>query len=323
MDAGGNMIKFKFSLGLALLFTLSFTLSPHRPSLAEVLPQNEGWTGGVLLYTIPPQRVCVGDTLTIEGGASVTAPDYPGGLPLAYLSVINLDFSASHGKVNPANINDSVDFKSFRITYTATSAGAEKVTAILNGGLAQDFLSFQVEEKCDYDAFLMTIMYLQTPLGDADFKSLSFITGMGTMKRDRGGSEFLQGVGKWNLEENVLTPPPDCVTWYIPPLIADGPFELDGHVADEGDILDVILTFKPSGKPIYHGVSTCTYEDGSQGEGWSFSRGKGDAALASKINASYPIDGGSQQVKLEGKGMEMVESQADVEYLATLTLIPR
>jgi len=92
------------------------------------------------------------------------------------------------------------------------------------------------------------------------------------------------------------------------------------HVRDS---LDVKLSFLPSdGPPVFHGVSICVDENGDVGEGWSTSSG-GNPSLAAQINSTYPLDGGSKQVELEGMGLQMVESQSQLDYQAVLTIIPR
>ncbi|HEY9087135.1 MAG TPA: hypothetical protein VIO36_03120 [Anaerolineaceae bacterium] len=279
-------------------------------------------TGGVLIHTSLPHKVCVGDSITINGGASVDyLADQP--MPIAYLHVINLTIQASQGTVTPATIYAPSNLHYFSFVYTARTPGTENIVVTLNDGLAQTQERFEVEEKCDYDAFVTTVMHFSADTGDGIFRSITHVSGMGTMKRDRQGTEFYQGDGKWHLESNTLTKPSICVQYYSPPLINSGPFELDGHLADEGDEVDVILSFLPDmNKTRYHGKSICVDEDGDTGYGWSYASG-GNPRLASKIEATFPVGGGTQSVELKGLGMEMVQSAGDLDYTATLTLIPR
>lgn len=75
-------------------------------------------------------------------------------------------------------------------------------------------------------------------LGGERPESLSHGVGSGLLKRDRDGSPFLQGVGQWHLQSNLLSKPSMCVEWYTPALLLDSRFEPDGRLADEGDSLD-------------------------------------------------------------------------------------
>ena len=278
-------------------------------------------SGGVNIFTTVPELVCVGDSFTLDGVASTDWEDFPGDIPLAPLQVTTVEISALHGKVTPEVITQSNDGYYFSFAYMATSEGDEVITLTLNGGIATHEESFKVRKSCSYDAFLLTYINLAITTGDPEFRSFTTVTGTGTMKHLMG-EQYMQGDGTWHLEENILSKPPDCVQWYIPPLIASGPFELDGKLADEGDTVDVILAFQPSGKPSYHGKSVCVDADGNELEGWSMAVG-GNPELASKIQATFPSDGGTQEVEIIGEGMNMVQSQADLQYAAQLTLIPR
>lgn len=301
---------------LPFVFCLSLIMAAFMPQPAAA-QQTEG---GVALLSIIPPKVCVGDTLQLRGMANVrNLTDSPIWLPITHVSA-----SAALGQVSPERVESYSDSNVFTLTYKATAAGQETLTLTLNNALATFREGFRVEEKCDYDAFLTSIMHLTADI-DADwqFRSITHVTGAGTMKRDRMGSEFYQGGGTWHLVETVLTKPPECVEYYNPPLKMDGPFELDGRLQENGDAVDVILSFLPDQRrSYYHGETVCVDENGDIGTGWSSAQG-GDPSLASKIHAEFPFGGGSQTVRLEGAGMDMVESAADVDYLATLTLIPR
>lgn len=304
-------------IALLIVTSVFFGMPPQR--LAEA---NQSWTGGVLIHTVLPDKICVGDTITIDGGASVTAmEDAPP--PLAWLPVTRVNAKAALGKITPDEVTQYNDGFYFSLTYKATAPGSETITLTVNDGLATTQERFEVEEKCDYDAFVTTVMHFRVDLDDEIFQSITHVTGTGTMTRDREGSEFYQGDGTWHLEEIVLSKPSMCVEYYIPPLIIHGPFELDGHLTDEGDTVDVILSFLPQiGESFYHGESVCIDEEGDAVYGYGSAQG-GDPSLASKIEASFPTSGGSQSVELEGKGLEMVQSAGDLDYTATLTLIPR
>jgi hypothetical protein len=282
-------------------------------------------TGGVNILSILPEIICVGDSFTLEGAASSTYPDLPpdeNEIPLAPLPVTTVKITATHGKVTPSMITQANDGYYFSFTYTAISAGDEVIKLDLNSGLAAYEEKFKVQKSCDYDAFLLTYMNFSAQIGDYNFRSFTTVTGMGTMKRLRTGEPYLQGEGKWDLVEDILSKPPECVQWFIPPLIANGPFDLDGKMAEEGDAVEVILAFQPSGKPAYHGKTICVDADGGQGEGWSMAVG-GNSDLASKIQTTFPAAGGTQQVEMTGAGMTIVQSVGNLEYIAHLTLIPR
>ncbi len=282
-------------------------------------------SGGVNVLSILPELICVGDTITLEGVATTDWPEIPtepGLVPLAPLKITTVEISAQHGKVSPSIVSQSNDGYYFSFTYTAASEGEEDIRLILNRGISTHHEKFKVQRSCDFDAFLLTYMNFTADLGDEEFRSFTTVTGMGTMKRLRNGEPYFQGDGKWDLEENVLSKPAQCVQWYIPPLIASGPFELDGKIDEEGESVNVILAFQPSGKPTYHGKSICIDEDGNEGQAWSIAQG-GNADLASKIQTDFPTGGGTQQVEMTGKGIAIVQSQGDLEYTAQLTLIPR
>jgi hypothetical protein len=283
-------------------------------------------SGGVNVFTGLPQLICVGDTITLEGAAGADYPPIeptgPGQIPLAPLIVLNLQISASHGVIKPPLIIKSGDFMYFTFTYTATSPGNDVIKLNLNNGLATNQLSFTVQKSCDYDAFLLTVMNFSAAKSGVDFRSITRVTGMGTMKRLRTGELYLQGDGKWDLEEDILSKPPDCVQYYTPPLIANGPFDLDGKLDEEGESVDTILQFLPSGKPVFHGISTCIEADGSVGQGWGMAMG-GNPDLAAKVQTTFPTSGGTQQVELTGGGVNIVQSVGDLEYFAQLTLVPR
>ncbi|MBE0698952.1 MAG: hypothetical protein IH586_18700 [Anaerolineaceae bacterium] len=308
---------------LLILLTLGLILAPQGAVNATSSLQAQGVTGGVNILSTQPMLICVGDTVLFDGAASVDFPPFPDDVPLAPLAFIDLQIKAQNGQVTPSSIYHPGDFTYFKFTYKATKPGTDMLTLVLNSGVATYQEPVRVEEKCDYDAFLMTVIDITVDLGDEIFHAIATVNGTGTMKRDRQGSEFLQGDGTWHMEENVLSKPPMCVEYYNPPLITGGPFDLDGHLDHEGALLDVIVSFKPRiGEPIYHGKTICIDEDGDLGEGWSNSAG-GNPALASKIETSVPLGGGSTQVELTGAGMQMIQSQGNLDYTATLTIIPR
>ena len=173
---------------------------------------------------------------------------------LAWLPVTWVDIQSQLGTVSPTTIRQNNDGFYFSFTYKAAAPGPETITLTVNDGLAFTQERFEVEESCDYDAFVTTVMHFQVQLDDENFQSLTHVTGSGTMKRDRQGSQFYQGDGTWHLEEIVLSKPAMCVEYYIPPLVMHGPFELDGRLADEGDSVDLILSFLPNlEESFYHG----------------------------------------------------------------------
>jgi hypothetical protein len=314
-------------LQIASLILLACLLAAGSGPVRPAHAQDDKIFAGAAFHSLPPDFVCVGDSFQFQAGASADWPDIPpsapGEIPLAHLEITLVDISAELGTVSPVHVEHYGDVFEFVFTYTAKRAGTETVTLSVNKGLATTIERFEVHEKCDYDVYLLTVMHLTADYGDGPQQTLSRVVGSGILKRDREGSQFLQGDGQWHLQTNMLTKPSMCVEWFMPPLLLDGPFELDGRLADEGDSLDVKLTFQPSGgPPVYHGNSVCVDEEGSVGEGWGIISG-GDPSLAAQINTSYPLDGGSNQVEMEGKGMQMVESQAQVDYQAVLTLIPR
>ncbi len=309
-------------LGCLLALSVGATI-PTRSAQS----QNDQITAGAAFHSLPPNYVCIGDSFQFQAGAATTWPDLPpdengNAIPLAPLPVTNIAISAALGTVTPVKIYYPGEVIEFGFTYTARQPGTETVTLTVNDGLATAIERFEVHEKCDYDAYLLTVMHLSVDYGDGLQEYLARVVGTGILKRDREGSQFLQGDGQWHLQEVMLTKPSICVEWYFPPLLLDGPFELDGRMADEGDSLDVKLTFQPSGKSTYHGKSVCVDENGDVGEGWSQSAG-GNPSLAAQINSTYPLDGGSNQVELEGKGMQMVQAQSQIDYQAVLTIIPR
>jgi hypothetical protein len=309
-----KILRFLLALAIVSLCLPQQTASAYQAS------------GGVNVFTIEPSLICVGDSFTLEGAASTDYPDFPpsepGGIPLAALKVTTVQITALLGKVTPSMISQDNDGYYFSFTYKATSAGDEVIKLVLNSGLATHEVVFKVQKSCDYDAFILTYMNFSAQVGDYEFRSFTTVTGMGTMKRLRTGEAYLQGDGTWNLVEDILSQPPECVQWYTPPLIATGPFDLDGKMAEEGDSVEVILAFQPGGKPTYHGITVCVDADGNEGQAWSTSAG-GNPDLASKIQTTFPSAGGTQQVEMTGVGLEMVQSMGDLEYTAQLTLIPR
>jgi hypothetical protein len=304
---------------LVILILLSLAM-PQRTVFAYAP------SGGVNVFTTLPELICVGDSYTMEGAAGVdyppSEPTGPGQIPLAPLVESAVQITAIHGKVSPSTITHIGEFNYFSFTYTATSEGEELLKLTLNSGLATYQQQFKVQKSCDYDAFLLSYMNFSTQQPGYEFRSFTTVTGMGTMKRLRTGELYLQGTGNWDLDEDILSKPADCVEWYTPPLIANGPFDLDGKLSEEGDAVDVILQFLPSGKPVFHGISTCTHADGSQSQGWGMAMG-GNPDLAAKIQTTFPADGGTQQVEMTGAGMNIVQSVGDLEYTAQLTLVPR
>jgi hypothetical protein len=302
---------------ILLMFFLVLALMPQQPAAAQ-----SQVVGGVNILSVLPKKICVGDTITLHGAASTTnLEDTPP--PLAWLPVTVVRAKAKLGRVSPNEIVQYSDGFYFDMTYKAIAPGMETITLTVNDTVAVTEERFEVTEKCDYDAFLTTVMYFSADLGDEPFRSITNVTGMGTMKRDRGGTEFYQGEGTWHLEENVLSKPSMCAQYFIPPLIMQGPFELDGRLAEEGESLDVILSFLPKqGQATYHGKTICVDEAGEIGYGESWGQG-GDPSMASKIEATFLSGGGTQTVELKGAGMDIVQSVGNLDYSATMTLIPR
>jgi hypothetical protein len=289
---------------------------------AQIVRAQDKVTGGVNILGIPPRLVCVGDTFTLEGAASVDFPPLPGDVPLAPLSYINLDIKADHGQVTPDGAWFPADFTYFVITYKATTPGVDFIHVTLNDGVATTLERIEVQKSCDYDAYVTTFMRITADIGYLSTE-IGNVTGTGILKRLRDGDPYLQGDGTWHLESNIITQPPDCVQWYMPPLTASGPFDLDGKVDPEAETLEVILQFKPRiGETITHGKSICVDSDGGQSEGWGYAQATNDEGGA-KIQATYPIGGGSQQVELTSQGLNTMKTQADIEYQAVLTIIPR
>lgn len=287
----------------------------------QVVTAQSDVTGGVLIHSVLPHKICVGDVLTISGAASITKlEDVPP--PLAWLPVTRVKIQSGLGEVTPTEIIQYNDGFYFDFTYRARQAGTETLTLTVNEGLATTQETFLVEENCDYDVFLTTVMHFSTDLGDEMFESLTHVTGMGTMNRLRDGEVYYQGEGKWHLEEALLSKPAMCVTYYVPPLIVSGWFELDGNFDAEAQGVDVILTFLPMEGPVFYGEAVCVDEEGNAVTGWGMAQG-GDPALTSHIQAMFPVGGGTQQVQLQGEGLELVQSAGSLQYLATLTLIPR
>lgn len=309
--------RYTVILSILLLFSLIFSFIPQQSAAAE--PRT---SGGVAIFSVLPQRICVGDTLTLNGGASFTyLEDAPEGLE--WLPVTNVQIHAGLGQVSPEQIVHEGEDSYFSFTYTATQAGSETITVVLNGGVASTEEHFEVEEKCDYDVYLLEEIHFTVDAEDEQFESLSHVTGTGLLKRDRNGSQTFTGDGTWHLEEIVLSKPSFCVQYYMPPLILSGPFKLEGNLSEAGDTLGVRLNFLPrQGDPVYHGESVCIDEDGNTGYGWGIIQG-GDPAMAAKIDAAFMPGGGSQLVEMEGGGLNLVRTVGTVDYVARMTLIPR
>lgn len=312
-------MRVRMTCALTLLVAL-FLWFGFAPQTANAEKPNV--TGGVAVLCVLPKKICVGDTITLSGAASVTQIEETPP-PLAWLPVTRVNASAQLGQISPDQVIQYSDSAYFDLTYKATAPGVETITLTLNDHLAVAQETFEVEEKCDYDAFVTTVMLFTVDLEDEVFHSITHVSGTGTMKRDRAGSEFYQGDGTWHLEEIVLSKPSICVEYYAPPLIIHGPFELDGRLADDGKTVDVILSFLPQqGESFYYGQTVCVDESGEVGYGEGRMQG-GDPALASKIEATFLSGGGSQSVELQGAGMDIVQSQGNLDYTATLTLLPR
>jgi hypothetical protein len=313
---------------IVLVLVLSLALPVHSTVRAESAALPPGSKGGLFLYTVPPQTVCMGDTFTIEGGGFIslpcTPPANPVDNPMAGIAVLKVTVSTALGSATPNNIVEIGEDIRFSFSYTAKAAGDETIKATLNDGLAFDMLRFKVEASCTYDAFLVTVLDFTSNVGDMTVHTLTNVTGMGTMKRARSTSDILQGDGKWDLEENMLSQPPECVQWYMPPLLLSGTFELDGEINSAEDTVSVILAFQPrNGPPVYHGKGICVDADGNESEGWGYVLPGGDEAMTAKIQTDFPTGGGSQQVELTGGGMKVLQSVGNLEYTATLTIIPR
>ena len=214
------------NLSFVLLFACSLILVMGAAPARSVQAQEDQITAGAAFHSLPPYYVCVGDSFQFQAAASTTWPDFPpdeNGLPvrLAPLPVTNIDISAELGAVSPVQINHPGDWIEFGFTYTAKKAGTETVTLTVNQGLAKTIERFEVHEQCDYDAYLLTVMHMTIDIGDGPQQYLAREVGTGILKRDRQGSQFLQGDGRWHLQQTMLTKPSECVEWYTPPL-ADG-----------------------------------------------------------------------------------------------------
>lgn len=311
---------------LILICALIASLAPQGAVRASPL-QTGDVTGGVNIFTTQPDLICVGDTVVFEGAASVDFPEIPtqpGEIPLAPLAFISLQYQAQNGQVTPKDDWFPTDFTYFTVAYKATKPGPDVLTITLNDSAATYQEPIQVQEKCDYDVYLLSTMYYTVDLGDEEFRSITNIAGTGVMKRDRQGSAFYQGDGRFHLEENMLSKPAMCVQYYMPPLIFSWKFDLDGHLDSDANMLDVLLSFLPySGPPVRHGNSVCIDADGGRGEGYGILQGPGDPSKVGKIQTSVPLGGGTRQVAIEGEGMKIVQSQGTLDYIATLTVIPR
>lgn len=309
--------KSTLHLSILLILILVLNLVPQQTAAAQTQT-----SGGVAIFSVLPNRICVGDTLTINGGASFTyLEDAPEGL--AWLPVTRVQIKATLGQVTPDQIIQENEGFNFNFTYKATTPGTETITITLNDGAATTQEQFEVEEKCDYDVYLLEVMHFTANMNDEQFSSITHTTGTGLLKRDRSGSHLFDGEGTWHLEEIILSKPSNCVEYYMPPIILSGPFKLEGKLSDAGDTVGVRLNFLPKqGESVYHGQSVCIDEDGNAGYGWSISQG-GDPSMAATIEAAFMSGGGSQTVEMEGSGMDLVQTVGQTDYTASMTLILR
>lgn len=309
--------KSTLHLSILLILILVLNLVPQQTAAAQTQT-----SGGVAIFSVLPNRICVGDTLTINGGASFTyLEDAPEGL--AWLPVTRVQIKATLGQVTPDQIIQENEGFYFNFTYKATTPGTETITITLNDGAATTQEQFEVEEKCDYDVYLLEVMHFTANMNDEQFSSITHTTGTGLLKRDRSGSHLFDGEGTWHLEEIILSKPSNCVEYYMPPIILSGPFKLEGKLSDAGDTVGVRLNFLPKqGESVYHGQSVCIDEDGNAGYGWSISQG-GDPSMAATIEAAFMSGGGSQTVEMEGSGMDLVQTVGQTDYTASMTLILR
>lgn len=309
--------KSTLHLSILLILILVLNLVPQQTAAAQTQT-----SGGVAIFSVLPNRICVGDTLTINGGASFTyLEDAPEGL--AWLPVTRVQIKATLGQVTPDQIIQENEGFNFNFTYKATTPGTEIITITLNDGAATTQEQFEVEEKCDYDVYLLEVMHFTANMNDEQFSSITHTTGTGLLKRDRSGSHLFDGEGTWHLEEIILSKPSNCVEYYMPPIILSGPFKLEGKLSDAGDTVGVRLNFLPKqGESVYHGQSVCIDEDGNAGYGWSISQG-GDPSMAATIEAAFMSGGGSQTVEMEGSGMDLVQTVGQTDYTASMTLILR
>lgn len=309
--------KSTLHLSILLILILVLNLVPQQTAAAQTQT-----SGGVAIFSVLPNRICVGDTLTINGGASFTyLEDAPEGL--AWLPVTRVQIKATLGQVTPDQIIQENEGFYFNFSYKATTPGTETITITLNDGAATTQEQFEVEEKCDYDVYLLEVMHFTANMNDEQFSSITHTTGTGLLKRDRSGSHLFDGEGTWHLEEIILSKPSNCVEYYMPPIILSGPFKLEGKLSDAGDTVGVRLNFLPKqGESVYHGQSVCIDEDGNAGYGWSISQG-GDPSMAATIEAAFMSGGGSQTVEMEGSGMDLVQTVGQTDYTASMTLILR
>jgi hypothetical protein len=120
-----------------------------------------GAKGAIILYTVPPRSVCVGDTFTVHGGGFISPPDIspanPGELAPVSLSMLRVAVSTALGSATPGVFVQPGSEIYFSFTYTARSAGDETINVVENDGLAADTLQFKVKPTCAYGTFLSSL----------------------------------------------------------------------------------------------------------------------------------------------------------------------
>jgi hypothetical protein len=114
--------------------------------------------GAVILYTVPPHTVCVGDTFMVEGGGFIL-PQVPAGKP-----VIHLAISTALGTATPDEFVQVGNEVYFRFAYTASRGGDETIKAVENDALAIDALRFKVDKSCAFGASLTSIVQPRRPM---------------------------------------------------------------------------------------------------------------------------------------------------------------
>jgi hypothetical protein len=149
---GVDMSKFGLSRWVVLLAVILFLAQQARvqPKL-DVM--STAAKGAVILYTVPPHTVCVGDTFMVEGGGFILPVQAPAGKP-----VIHLAISSTLGTATPDEFVQVGNEVYFRFAYTASRGGDETIKAVENNALAMDVLEFKVDKSCAFGASLTSIV---------------------------------------------------------------------------------------------------------------------------------------------------------------------
>ncbi len=109
--------------------------------------------GAVILYTVPPRTVCVGDAFAVDGAAFISPTPAP-----AASVPLRITLNAALGSVAPATFEQRGTESYFRCTYTALRPGDETIKVIENPGLAADTLRFKVQSFCGFGATLSFLL---------------------------------------------------------------------------------------------------------------------------------------------------------------------